>query len=108
MIGPIAIILSSLVTTVTLINACHNCAVQVTQFSPLSGHGFSVSATLQKTKLITNIEKLTFWIGDNQDLHIAKQALLLQISNLDISINGNHFFIIDRKFLAGVSVVCNQ
>lgn len=59
----------------------------------------------QKTKLITNIEKLIFWIGDNQKLHFAKQDLLQQINNLDISINGNDFFIIDRQFLAGVSFV---
>lgn len=59
----------------------------------------------QKTKLITNIEKLTFWIGDNDKLHYAKEELLLQIDNLDISINSNDFFIVDRKFLAGVSVV---
>lgn len=44
---------------------------------------------LQKTKLITNIEKLTLWIGDNEKLRYAKEELLLQIDNLDISINSN-------------------
>lgn len=57
----------------------------------------------QKSKLITNIEKLAFWVGENEALHFAKQELMMQIDNLDISINGNDFFTIDRQFLAGVS-----
>lgn len=56
----------------------------------------------QKTELIKNIEKLTFWAGDNEKLHFAKQELLSQINNLDISISGKGFFTIDRQFLAGV------
>lgn len=59
---------------------------------------------LQRIKLATIIEKLTFWIDDeNGTLHFAKQDLMLQVENLDISINGNGFFIVNRKFLAGVS-----
>lgn len=57
----------------------------------------------QKTELIKNIERLTFWAGDNEKLHFAKQELLSQINNLDISISGKGFFVIDRQFLAGVS-----
>lgn len=60
---------------------------------------------LQKIKLITNIEKLTFWIKDNDKLHFAKQELILQINNLNISMNAEDFFIIDRQFLANVSFV---
>lgn len=59
----------------------------------------------QKTELIKNIEKLTFWAGDNEKLHFAKQELLSQINNLDISISGKGFFTIDRQFLAGVYTV---
>lgn len=59
----------------------------------------------QKTELIKNIEKLTFWAGDNEKLHFAKQELLSQINNLDISISGKGFFIINRQFLAGASIV---
>lgn len=58
----------------------------------------------QKTELIKNIERLTFWAGDNEKLHFAKQELLSQINNLDISISGKGFFVIDRQFLAGVSI----
>lgn len=58
----------------------------------------------QKTELIKNIEKLTFWAGDNEKLHFAKQELLSQINNLDISISGKGFFVINRQFLAGVSL----
>lgn len=101
--------MSSLVTTVVLINACHNCAVQgkvqIIRFQCFaryleSNHLFICS---QKTKLITNIEKLTFWNRDHKKLHFAKKELMLQITQLDISINGNDFFIIDRKLLASVS-----
>lgn len=60
---------------------------------------------LQKTELIKNIEKLTFWAGDNEKLHFAKQELLSQINHLDISISGKGFFIIDRQFLAGVRMI---
>lgn len=34
---------------------------------------------VQKTELIKNIEKLTFWAGDNEKLHFAKQELLSQV-----------------------------
>lgn len=57
----------------------------------------------QKIELIKNIEKLTFWPGDNEKLHFAKQELLSQINNLSISINGKGLFNIDRHFLAGVN-----
>lgn len=32
--GPIAIIISSLMTTITLINACHHCGIQVYKIKP--------------------------------------------------------------------------
>lgn len=63
---------------------------------------------IKKLKLMTNVEKLTFWINDNEKLHYAKQDLTLQISNLDISINGNDYFIVNRKYLAGVSRFVQQ
>lgn len=53
-------------------------------------------------ELIKNIEKLTFWTGENEKLHFAKQELLAQIKSLDISISGNGYFIIDRRFFTGV------
>lgn len=62
--------------------------------------------SFQKVELIKNIEKLTFWAGDNEKLHFAKQELLSQINNLDISISGKGFFIINRQFLAGVIFDC--
>lgn len=58
----------------------------------------------QKTELIKNIEKLSFWADDNQKLSFAKHELLSQINNLDISISGKGFFIINRSFMAGVSL----
>lgn len=58
---------------------------------------------IKKSELIKNIEKLTFWAGDNEKLHLAKHELLSQINNLDLSISGKGFFTIDRQFLAGVS-----
>lgn len=58
---------------------------------------------LKKNELIEHIEQLTFWAGDNEKLHFAKQELLAQIVNLDFSITGNGFFFIDRKSLANVS-----
>lgn len=36
---------------------------------------------VQKTELIKNIEKLTFWAGDNEKLHFAKQELLSQVNS---------------------------
>lgn len=59
---------------------------------------------LQNTELIKNIEKLTFWAGDNSKLYFVKQELLAQINTLDISINGKGFFTINRQFLSGVSL----
>lgn len=47
---------------------------------------------------------LTFWAGDHGKLHIAKQELISQINTLDISINGDGFFTINRQFLSGVSI----
>lgn len=47
---------------------------------------------------------LTFWVGDDKKLHFAKQELLSQINNLDITISGKGFFIINRQFLHGVSI----
>ncbi|XP_031626147.1 uncharacterized protein LOC116342606 [Contarinia nasturtii] len=86
-IRPICNFLSAVVSTTILINACHYCSIQ-------------------KIELIKNIEKLTFWAGDNEKLHFAKQELLSQINNLDISISGKGFFIIDRQFLAGMAAAC--
>lgn len=45
---------------------------------------------------------MVFWPGDNDKLHFAKQELLNQIINLEISISGKGFFIIDRQLLTGV------
>lgn len=87
-IGPLFNVTSAIISTAILINACHYC-------------------TVQKVDLIKNIEKLTFWAGDNDKLHYAKQELLSQINNLDISISGKGFFIVNRQFLAGVSVYFN-
>lgn len=56
----------------------------------------------QKTELVEHIEKLTFWAGDNEKLHYAKQELFSQISNLDLSITGKGFFVINRQSLADV------
>lgn len=58
----------------------------------------------QKTEFIQSIEKLTFWAGDNQKLHFAKQELLSQIQNLEISINVKGFFTVNRQLMAEVSV----
>lgn len=57
---------------------------------------------------MTNVEKLTFWIGDSKILQYAKEELLHQIDNLDISIHGNGFFKVDRKFLASVSSIVDN
>lgn len=57
----------------------------------------------QKSELIEHIEKLTFWAGDNEKLHFAKQELFSQISHLEFSITGNGYFLINRKSLANVS-----
>lgn len=46
---------------------------------------------------------LTFWAGDNDKLHFAKQELFSQMNNLEISITGKGFFLINRKSLANVS-----
>lgn len=51
-----------------------------------------------------NAEKLMFWTNDDEKLHDAKEDLMLQMSNLDISVNGNDYFLINRQFLASVSV----
>lgn len=58
----------------------------------------------QKIKLMTNVEKLMFWTNDSERLHYAKGDLMLQMSNLDISVNGNDYFLINRQFLTSVSV----
>lgn len=58
----------------------------------------------QRHAIIKNIEKITFWAGDNQKIRFAKQELLSQINYLDISISGKGFFTIDRKFMAEVSL----
>lgn len=52
--------------------------------------------------MIKNIEKLTFRVDGDGLLHFAKQELLSQINNLDISISGKGFFTINRQFSAGV------
>lgn len=64
-------------------------------------HGF-IHSFDQKTKLIKNIEKLAFWAGDNQKLQFAKQELISQINNLDISISGKGFFTVNRQFMTRV------
>lgn len=57
----------------------------------------------QKTAFIKNIEKLSFWADENQKLHFAKQELISQINNLDISISGKGYLTVNRQFMAGVS-----
>lgn len=52
--------------------------------------------------MIKNIERLTFWAGDDNTLHFVKQELLSQINTLEISINCKGFFTINRQFFAGV------
>lgn len=53
---------------------------------------------------MTNVEKLAFWTNDNDKLHYAKEDLSLQISNLDVSINSNDYFIVNREYLTSVSL----
>lgn len=110
-LAPMASILSAAITTVVLINACHSCATQVNQYRAIEfvfpNIIYSIFICSKKLKLMTNVEKLTFWINDNEKLHYAKQDLTLQISNLDVSINGNDYFIVNRKYLAGVSCLAN-
>lgn len=62
----------------------------------------SPSSSLQKTALIKNIEKMSFWASDCEQLHSAKQELISQISNLDMSISGKGFFIINKEYIAEV------
>lgn len=64
----------------------------------------SQSMSLQKTKLINNIEKLTDGVEGNKKLHHAKQELLYQIKTLDIAFTCQGFFKIDRAFLAEVGL----
>lgn len=63
----------------------------------------SINILLQKIELIEHIENLTFWAGDNEKLHFAKQELFSQMNNLEFSITGKGFFPINRKSLANVS-----
>lgn len=77
----------------------------------LSNHSpFSISTRnsiySQKAEFIKNIEKMSFWVGDHQKLHYAKQELLSQINNLDLSISGNGLFTVDRRFMATVRSEC--
>lgn len=59
---------------------------------------------LQLSDYCRNIEKLIFWASDDRKMRTAKQELLSQIDNLQISISGKGFFAIDRSLLTGVSV----
>lgn len=46
---------------------------------------------------------MSFWARDCEKLYSAKQELISQINNLDISISGKGFFIINKEYIAGVS-----
>lgn len=43
-----------------------------------------------------------FWAVEDTMLHHSKEALLVQINNLDISITGSGFFVLNRRCLASV------
>lgn len=101
--GPIVKFLTAVVTTTIVANACHYCILQVYSTNNFSINTFnSDSLHLQKAELIKNIEKLSFWVGDNRKLNYAKQELLSQIKNLDISISGKGFFTVNRGFMGSV------
>lgn len=111
-VGPVVNFLSAVIPLTILVNACYYCTVQVELF-----HSFSFECIyfhfkiFQKIEFIMNIEKLTFWTGDNnQKFHSAKQELLSQINNLEISITGKGFFTVNRELMAevklGVSFEC--
>lgn len=68
-------------------------------------HIFQYFFESQKIELVKNIERIAFWTVNDDKLHFSKLALLSQIHNLDISITGKGFFILNRQFLASVSEV---
>lgn len=96
--------LSYAISTIILVDSCHRCSNRVICTNFL----YSCNAFchhLQKIELIACIEKLTYTtIGSNKKLQYAKDELLSQIINLDISFNGKGFFNINRQFLADVNL----
>lgn len=110
----------TIITTAIVIDACHYSTTQVTlqnkefvcfsieheKGKTQSVNYFTIFRVLQKIDLVKNIEKLTFWAGNNEKLYIAKQELLSQINSLNICISGNGFFIVNRQLLAGVRFWC--
>lgn len=87
-----------------MINVCHYSTIRVIEFGYAGVSSiFNIHMVfLQKTGLIQDIEKLTFWAGESDKVHYVKQKLLYQINNLDIAISAKGFFIMNRQFLAGV------
>lgn len=69
--------------------------------------GYSIAFIFlhQKIEFIRNIEKLVFWAGDQHKLQFAKQDLIAQMNNLNISISGKGFFTLNRQFMAAVSSI---
>lgn len=47
---------------------------------------------------------MSFWAGENENAHCAKQELLTQINSLEIVMSGKGFCDIDRQFMASVSL----
>lgn len=63
---------------------------------------FFVVFSPQKVELMKNIERLAFWVGRDIELHTIKNQLLTQVDNLDISVNGNGLYIMNRQYWAEV------
>lgn len=57
----------------------------------------------KKSRLIKNVEEFVFWAGENAETHNAKQELIDQINNFNISIRAKGFFELNRRFLATVN-----
>lgn len=57
---------------------------------------------LQRRDLINTVERLHFWAAEDPGIQIAKNELLSQIKNLDMTISAKGFFTIDRHLLASV------
>lgn len=54
--------------------------------------------------MINDCEKVFFWTIEDDNLHYAKAELLEQVKNMDISLTGHGFFILNRHFLANVRI----
>lgn len=100
---------STIISMIILISACHQCIILVTiniiyvWVERVCFRFINTFISFQKTALIKNIEKLLFWTSEYEKLHSAKRELISQINSLDLSINGKGFFIINKEYIAGVS-----